>query len=610
MLNFGSNRRKITRRGAGGLNPWERWARCGVEELEPRLVLSGTWTPLANMAPDPAGIQTLILLPDGTVMGNGGDDNGNEATANVWYKLSPDKQGNFVNGTWSTLPAMSIQRQFFTSDVLSSDKVFVYGGEYSGPNLTQNFINSGDIYDLVTNTWSPVATIPAAINPLDQFGDDPSEVLDNGTILAGFIADARTFIYDPVTNSWSLGPTKLANDQSDEESWEKLPGGDILSYNVFGNPQTAQRFNQAANAWVFAGNVPVQLQEPSSAELGPGFALPDGRAFQIGATPNNAVYNPATNTWTATPVTPGGLGANDAPGAVEPNGMVLYFAGDTPNFGNTTSVFEYDPVANTVTPVALPPALAATFATTSQFLCSLVVLPNGQILMSDTTNQLWVYTPVGAPKDIWRPTIKNIVNNGNGTFTLTGTQITGLDEGSNYGDDRQNATNYPIVRVTDNAGNVFYCRTFNWSTTRIATGSTPETCQFVLPAGISTKNLTFVVIANGIASFPFSGSGFLTFHPFRYIYNPATGIYSGNVTIENNGLFPVSGTFTITFPSLPPGVKLVNATGTNKAGQPIITVNASLPLHGTLRILIELTDPLRVYLSSFFQGFPINVSVS
>ena len=36
-------------------------------------------------------------------------------------------------------------------------------------------------------------------------------------------------------------------------------------------------------------------------ELGPGFLLPDGRVFQIGANGNTGLYTPSSNTWVAGP---------------------------------------------------------------------------------------------------------------------------------------------------------------------------------------------------------------------------------------------------------------------------------------------------------------------
>ena len=44
------------------------------------------------------------------------------------------------------------------------------------------------------------------------------------------------------------------------------------------------------------------------------------------------------------------------------------------------------------------------------------------------------------------------------------------------------ATNYPIVQLTNASGQVSYARTANWSSTGVATGSTPETVDFTLPA--------------------------------------------------------------------------------------------------------------------------------
>jgi hypothetical protein len=237
------------------------------------------------------------------------------------------------------------------------------------------------------------------------------------------------------------------------------------------------------------------------------------------------------------------------------------------------------------------------------------VLPNGQILMSDTTNQLWLYTPVGGPQNVWRPTIKNVVNNGNGTFTLTGTQITGLDEGSNYGDDRQNATNFPIVRLTNGAGQVVYARTFNWSTTNVATGSANETVQFLLPSGFNTNNVSFVVIANGIPSLPFSGNKINVYYPFRYLTSPGTDIYSGSLTVQNLGLFTVSGTVEVFFPKLPAGVTLVNASGKTATGVPFIKLTTTIPVKGSVRIPLVLANPLRAFLSTFFLGFPVQVQI-
>ena len=101
----------------------------------------------------------------------------------------------------------------------------------------------------------------------------------------------------------------------------------------------------------------------------------------------------------------------------------------------------------------------------------------------------------------WRPKIRSVTNNGNGTFTLLGTQLNGISEGAAYGDDAQMATNYPIVQLKNpKTGARLYGRTFDWSSTGVATGSAPVTTEFTLPSGISPGTFRLSVIANGIAS--------------------------------------------------------------------------------------------------------------
>src|SRR5262249_18394995 len=160
-----------------------------------------------------------------------------------------------------------------------------------------------------------------------------------------------------------LGPSKLRGDRSDEETWLKLSDGSILSYDVFASISSgtgsAQRYvpsEGGAGTWVDAGTVPVDLSSSSLGfELGPASLLPDGRAFFIGATGHTALYDPATNTWTAGPDIPNGQHADDAPSCVMPNGHVIFAAdgsSGSQTFSTPTHLYEYDPVAGTMTQLA------------------------------------------------------------------------------------------------------------------------------------------------------------------------------------------------------------------------------------------------------------------
>jgi hypothetical protein len=474
------------------------------------------WTKLTNLAPSSAG--TMLLLTDGTVMVQG-------SPQNTWQRLSPSSTGSYVDGTWSALASMSKQRLYFASQVLPSGKVWVLGGEYSsapGSPLAQNITNTSEIYDPLTNTWT------SAASALEQyFGDDPSMLLPNGKILAGSIFTNQSYLYDIASNSWSYGGSKVYPDRSDEETWVKLVSGKVLTYDIFESisqsGQYAEVYDPATKTWSSIspsdgsaqGTIPALSSVALGYELGPFLKIhgngAQGQVFGIGATGHTALYSPATNTWSPGPDVMGTLsgksvlfGADDAPATEMPNGHVLFAADAGPTsglFDPPTQLFDYDPVANTITPVS-PAIPDARLASMSSYPTRLLVLPNGQILFSDASQQLWIYTPDGTPQPSWLPVFANVKYSGAGVFRLHGVRMNGQSAGSSYGDDVDSDENYPIVRLEDAAGHVYYGRTSNWSTTGVGQGAADETVDFTLKPGMAPGNYSVIVSGAGISSKP------------------------------------------------------------------------------------------------------------
>ncbi len=438
---------------------------------------AGTWTALKNSAP--VGIETMLLLPDGTVMGL------YYQAANDWYKLTPDSHGSYVNGTWSPMSSMIHGRLYFGSTILANGQVFVAGGEYVDSS-------HGETYDPIRNLWTAA---PGAINGL---ADGAVETLPNGNVLlaAPYSGAAGTPIFNVASNTWTTG---IQSPGTDEACFVKLPDGSILCP----GSTTSSRFIPALNQWVADGNIPVPLF--SGGETGSAYLLPNGNIFAIGYA-NTAIYTPSGNsspgTWVAGPPIPNGLNCGDSPAAMMVNGTILLVA-DTGYTSGASSVFEYDYTTNAFTQVATPfgnPGPA--------FICSMLDLPDGGILFSYLQGQLWEYTPSGSPLAVGQPAISSVVQNTDGTFTLTGTLLNGITEGAAFGDDLTCATNYPIVRLTGTDGSVYYARTFNWSSTGVDSGTNPspatKTTQFALPLGLPPGTYSLVVTANGNPSNPVS----------------------------------------------------------------------------------------------------------
>ena len=88
------------------------------------------------------------------------------------------------------------------------------------------------------------------------------------------------------------------------------------------------------------------------------------------------------------------------------------------------------------------------------------------------------------------------------TYKIVGTRLNGASQTNFYGDDVQQATNYPLVRISNNAsGHVFYCRTHKFSFMGVAS-THPVSAMFDVPSGVEKGASKLVVVANGIPSSP------------------------------------------------------------------------------------------------------------
>jgi hypothetical protein len=321
------------------------------------------------------------------------------------------------------------------------------------------------------------------------------------------VLTAQTAIFDPATNAFTAAANKLAT--VGEESWSLLPDGTIHAVDC-SDPPNAEKYIIAADEWVDAGATPQALVD-SISEIGASALLPDGRLLVIGATGYTALYTmpPVANqpgTWVSGPsipsVNPGeALGTVDAPAAVLPNGRVLFSTGPITvpaTFQSPSYFFEYDPATNSHAAVPGP-----TNEDSVPYFGRMLMLPTGQVLYTAGRTLVELYTPDGAPDPVWRPTITSCpatLRRGK-SYTLKGRQLNGLTQCIYYGNDATQATNYPIIRLESTISSaVVYCRTYDFSTMGLQTGTVVHSCRFRVPATTPLGCYRLVVIANGIAS--------------------------------------------------------------------------------------------------------------
>ena len=453
-------------------------------------LVAQTWTPLTNQPK--FHVSTSLLLTDGRVLAQGSD-------ASVYWTLTPDLAGSYVNGTWTQVASLpqGYGPLYYASAVLPDGRVVVMGGEYNLGNPIDT--NLGAIYDPEANTWTSLAAPPG----WTTIGDGQSVVLPNGMFMLANCCTKDEALLDADTLTWT--PTGYGKaDINDEEGWTLLPNGEVLTIDTETKRSTASEiYDPATGSWFPAGSTIAKLVRIVYGEIGPTVLRPDGTVLATGATAHNAVYDSTTGIWSPAPDFPKNrhgqqLDIVDGPAALLPDGNVLCMT--SPGVYHDGAVFlEWDGASFTET-VNIPRA-----ASDSSYMGRMLVLPTGQIMFTDGSNDVELYTSTGVPNPSWAPTItkftKNLVHGK--ASTLSGTQFNGLSQGAAYGDDAQMATNYPLVRITNNAtGHVFYARTYEFSTMAVATGSKIVKTHFQVPAGVELGAGQLEVVANGIPSNP------------------------------------------------------------------------------------------------------------
>ncbi len=438
----------------------------------------GTWAMApANTA---AGGQAfgLWLLSDGRVLSHGG-------ALNQFVILTPDVKGSYEHGSWSPAASKQHARGGAQQHVLKDGRFFEAGGEYvDGPACTPALCASGEIYDPVADKWTDITPAPHDI------GDTGSAMLDDGRILDSTRKGNQIQIYDPATDKWTDGKSMPLNN-GQENAWAALQNGGVLAVGYARDG--AAIYDSASGTWQRTGAVPSGFDVGDAGGISLMF---DGRVFVYGLG-KSYIYTPGPTgadpgTWDFGPDLLNGNRAEDEFTDTLPNGQV-WGALVQMTYGPGVVLQEFDPMTNTSKSVTPPPD------TGNPYPIGYVNLPNGQVMVTAERND-WIYTPDTQPQDEWRPVVTSVDFNSDGTYTLKGTQLTGLINGADEGDDMTMAENFPVVWLTDETGDVHYCRSFNFSHMMPHKAPLEESCQFTTPADLPAGTYDLYVSAVGVIS--------------------------------------------------------------------------------------------------------------
>lgn len=503
----------------------------------------GRWQPLKNQLQFPAiydqfdvyygpgGASAPLLLTDGSVLIQ---NVGVYAMGAEVFKLTPDINGSYINGTWSQLASKPYISSGGAQAVLADGRVLIEGGEYSNYNFNFLLTNQGAIYDPVADAWQSVDPPsffvdlypPRAVYAPHPIGDSASVVLADGTFMLEDKMSRQAALLDLNSMTWTETGTATKHDLNDEEGLTLLPDGTVLTIDCYtdyifhliphypANPTNTEIYNPATGEWTTAGSTIQSLTDPFLAETGPAMLMPNGKVFAIGSTGVTGLYDVKSKTWSEgpmLPISPQGYQytVQDGPSVLLPNGHVFLAAsGGYWPYGNYSNppvgFFEFDGV-NLIPEPTIPNA-----ANDASYSLSLLPLPNGQVLAVDSTSDVEIYTPAptsdgdrpnNIPHNNIAPTIVAVPRtlHPGGSYTLKGRLLNGISQACAFGDELQCATNYPLVRITYPNGHVYYSRTHDHSSMGVGNNGLQST-QFDVPANQETGYGMLEVVANGIPS--------------------------------------------------------------------------------------------------------------
>lgn len=304
-------------------NPAAPWGRTPVKPGASHCVVRVSWDGDAVQWPavlDPSWTATgmmitarhlygMVMLKTGKVLAAGGE----------YVYSGASELYDPASGTWAATGSMTQVRHKFTLSGLGDGRAIAAGGWVT--NIS-TFTATTEFYDSASGTWT------ASGNLVTARQDHDAQVLGDGRVLVfggyngGYLNSAELF--DPTTNTWSAAPA-MATPRSEAASSMLLNGKVLVTGGNQGSIvlSAAEAYDAATNTWAPAGTMPALRTRHVQG------TLPNGKVVVAGGYSgeplySGALYDPAANSWAATPSM---NGAREAPAAAIVQGKLLVAGG-------------------------------------------------------------------------------------------------------------------------------------------------------------------------------------------------------------------------------------------------------------------------------------------
>ena len=259
--------------------------------------------------------------------------------------LVPQSSQEAIN--WSPLTS-ALEPRVEGHSAYIDGKIYVFGGFQ-----TQDIVptDKNEVYDIATDTWSTFEPLPHPVTHVGSAEVDGKVWLAGGFALLDYtqIVD-HVWIYDPVTDSWTAGPSLPAK----RSAGAMVRLGRKLHYFsglINRNDNTGDHYvldldePGGPKTWTTAAPMPAPRDHLSGVSLG-GKIYAIGGQFGHDLDPQDTdlvhMYDPATDSWTELAGLPF-IRSHYEPGTVAVDGKILIAGGRTGTQNCTDDITVYDP---------------------------------------------------------------------------------------------------------------------------------------------------------------------------------------------------------------------------------------------------------------------------
>lgn len=249
---------------------------------------------------------------------------------------------------WAAVASMGVARGQQGSAVIGN-KIY----SWAGINESNGALNSLEIYDIATNTWTSGASLPTGARGVSAAAGADGMLYSVGGYNSTFAGE--TYRYNPATNVWTRlasvpNAAWLATGSATSDGRIFVIGGQYAVGSSFTSAGTAtQIYTPSTNTWSLGAPMPVGRHGGAAVVDASGLIHVIGGFDGSVDLTSHQVYNPTTNTWATLAPLPSAVSTPGA--AFGADGKIYLIGGKSGGSNNSgpfySTVYVYDQASNT-----------------------------------------------------------------------------------------------------------------------------------------------------------------------------------------------------------------------------------------------------------------------